>query len=208
MGSTETDAIACRLLEAFRRADRAYHRMSGGWRLHAAPEYFATVTVARRVAKTDYVTLEQNINDVIELCGGERLETDTDSLSGSGRFDVAVWPPGESVKGIVEVKLGTWFTYANVEGDVARVCAALKRAPGLRWGMCAFHFACWTGVSKPGAERVKERMANIACASRKHAAEIGVACREFFSEPAGVEDWYGWKGGSAASAVLVFERAS
>ena len=208
MGSTKTDAIARRVLDAFRRADETYYRISGGWRLHAAPEYLATVTIARKVAKSHYVTLEQNINDVIEWCGGARLETETHNLSGSGRFDIAVWPPGKSVKGIVEVKLGTWFTYANVEGDVTRVCAALERAPGLRWGMCAFHFACWTEVSKPGAERVKERMDNILCASRKHAAELGMTCREFFSEPAGVEDWHGLEGGSAASAVLVFERVS
>lgn len=209
MSGKEGEAIACSALDGFRRADERYMAMSGGWRLHAAPEYFATVAIAGRIAKVDYVTLEQNIDDAVGWSGGERIEAGADDLSAKGRFDIAVWRDGdEGVKGVIEVKLGTWFTYATVGGDVRRVCAALCRAPRLRWGMCAFHFACWTEVSKPGAERVEERMRNILESSRKHAAENRMTCREFFGERTDVADWNGLTGGCAGGAALLFERGT
>ena len=207
MSATQSEQIARRVLDAFRRADAKYLAMSGGWRLHAAPEYFATVAIAKRIAKVDYVTLEQNIDDAIGWSGGRRLEASADNLSMKGRFDLAVWGEGnEGIKGVIEVKLGTWFTYAKVGGDVRRVCAALRRAPRLRWGMCAFHFACWTEVSKPGAERVDDRMQNILQSSQRHAAKNEMTCRAFFGERTGVEDWNGWSAGCAGSAALLFER--
>jgi len=135
--------VAARVLEGFRSADDEYTRISGGWRLHAAPEYFATVTIGNRVAESNrhYVTLEQNINDAITWSGGSGLRGRAADLSASGRFDIAVWGPGtDGIQGVVEVKLGTWFTYANVAVDVRRVCDALARAEGLRWGMATFHF--------------------------------------------------------------------
>ena len=183
--------------------------MSGGWRLHAAPEYFATVTIARSIAKADYVTLEQNVNDAVSWSGGTRFEGRAENLPGSGRFDIAVWRGGdEGVKGVVEVKLGTWFTYGNVRGDVSRVCEALDRARGLEWGMSVFHFACWTEVSKTGGERMDERMNNILEGAKRDAAEKGMTCREFLGQRTDVEDWNGLGDGCARSGVLLFERVA
>lgn len=207
MSAEEGETIARRVLETFGRADARYVAMSG-WRLHTAPEYFATVAIAKRLAKVHYVTLEQNINNAVAWSGGQQLEANADNLSSKGRFDLAVWGKKENdaIQGVIEVKLGTWFTYATVGGDVRRVCAALRRAPRLDWGMCAFHFACWREVSKPGAARVDERMRRILESSQRHAAKNGMTCRPFLGQRTPVEDWNGWTAGCAGGAALLFER--
>ena len=201
--------VAARVLDGFRSADDVYTRISGGWRLHAAPEYLATVTIGNRVAEPNrrYVTLEQNINDAIRWSGGSGLEGRAADLSSSGRFDIAVWGPGtDGIQGVVEVKLGAWFTYAKVAVDVRRVCCALARAKHLRWGMAAFHFACWTEVAKSGDERVAERTRRIVERATEHATGKGLTCREFVGDQVPVEDWNGLGGGSCGEVVLLFER--
>ena len=88
--------VAARVLDGFRSADDEYTRISGGWRLHAAPEYLATVAIGTRLAESNrrYVTLEQNINDAIRWSGGSGLQGRAADLSSAGRFDIAVWGPG------------------------------------------------------------------------------------------------------------------
>lgn len=207
MALTEREVVARSVLDGFARADAKYRKMSSGWSLHAAPEYYATVGIAGRIAKSDYVTLEQNVNDAVGWSGGTRFEGKADSLPAEGRFDIAVWRDGDvGIKGVVEVKLGSWFTYENVGGDVRRVCDALGQAKRIEWGMSAFHFACWTEVSKPGAERVRERMENIVRRAGEYAEDQDLRCEAFFGERTEVEDWNGLDGGCAGGAVLVFER--
>ena len=155
-----------------------------------------------------YVTMEQNINDTVGWSGGARFQGKQQNLPASGRFDVAVWGPGSAgIVGVIEVKLGAWFTYTNVGMDVRRVCDALAQAPDLRWGMSAFHFACWQEVSKTGEERLRERMARIVQRARAHAQnKTRLTCTELIGQESPVEDWNGLSGGCAAAAVLVFGR--
>ena len=115
MATMDPVEVVARVLEGFICADRRYEQMFGGWRLHVAPESLATVTIGQRVAKEGHrhVTLEQNILDAMRWSGGG-FEGSAD-LSSSGRFDVAVWGPGtDGIHGVIEVKLGAWFTYADV----------------------------------------------------------------------------------------------
>lgn len=211
MISTNPADVAASVLEGISYADAAYTRISGGGRLHAAPEYFAAVTIGKRVAQTEGrdVTLEQNINDAIRWSGSHGLEGRVADLSLSGRFDIAVWGPGtDGIQGVVEVKLGTWFTLANVAVAVRSVCVALIRPRGLRWGMSDFHFACWREVVKSGAERMKARICKIVDEATKHAEAEGLTCAQFVAEGEPVEDWNGLIGGSCGGGVLLFERQS
>ena len=98
---------------------------------------------------------------------------------------MAVWGSGtEGILGVIEVKLGAWFTFANVGVDVRRPTDALVQAPDLQWAMAAFHFACWTEVAKTGAERLRERTDRVVRRAREHAADRGqLTCTEFVDDP-------------------------
>ena len=99
MSKTEQREVAAAVLRGFRAADDQYARISGGWRLHTAPEYLATVKIGEQVAEAEgrYVTLEQNINDAVGWSGGTRFRGKQGHLPASGRFDVA-W--GRGTEGI------------------------------------------------------------------------------------------------------------
>lgn len=205
------EEIAGDVLEGFCAADADYTRISGGWRLHTAPEYFATVKIAEHIANKDdlYVTLEQNAKDAICWSGGKLGQGVENALSPQDRFDIAVWGPGnQGIKGVVEVKLGTWFTYSNVEVDVRRVCEALERAPNLGWGMSVYYSACWTEVSKTGEARLLERNSNITKSANAYASSRGTRCRSIPGKPCPVGDWNGLEGGCGCAVVLLFERAA
>ena len=206
--SLDPERLALKVLDALAGADKTYDAMSGGWRLHLAPEYFATVEIARAIAKPGkrYVTLEQNINDAVEWSGGERSEGNAGSLPAKGRFDIAVWGAGDDgPRATIEVKLGTYFTYDNVSRDVERSCDALAQAPRLRWAMSVFRFACWKydgqSSGKSGKARVRDRTGTIVERAKEYAQGENVACREFVGDMAKTGD-----GGSACATVLLFER--
>ena len=204
----DPERLALKVLSALADADETYDDMSGGWRLHLAPEYFATVEIARAIAKPGkrYVTLEQNVNDAVGWAKGKRFEGNAGSLPAQGRFDIAVWGSGDDgPRATIEVKLGTYFTYGSVSGDVERSCDALARAPRLRWAMSVFHFACWQyegqSSGKSGKARVRDRTKTIVERAKAYAQDKGVACREFVGDMAKTGD-----GGSACATVLLFER--
>ncbi len=205
MRSNDPKRLARKILDALAAADEAYEAMTGGWRLHDAPEYFATVHIARRIAKylKRYATLEQNINDAVRWSDGKRLDGNEGSLPPQGRFDIAVWGPGdEGIHGPIEVKVGTGFTYSSVSQDVERGCDALREAPALRWGMVAFYFVCWTGKDKSGRARVQDRTTAIVRHAREHAEGEGMSCCEFVGDMMRVDRG----GGRARAAVLLFQR--
>lgn len=209
MATVDPEPVATKTLKGFQRADVQYTAMSGGWRLHTAPECFAVVEIAKQIVKpgSRYVTLEQNINDAVGWSGGKRFQGSAGSLPASGRFDIAIWGAGTDwIQGVVEVKLGRWFTYSSIAGDIERLCEALDRARDLQWGMSAFHFACWTEVEKSGRARLEDRTRKIVHRAKEYAKRNGATCREFLGNPVAVEDWNGLGGGCAGGAVLLFER--
>lgn len=79
-------------LDAIAKADGTYRTMTGGWRLHDAPECFLAVELARTIAKyrKRYVTLEQSINDAVRWSKGTPIKGRTGNLPERGRFDIAV----------------------------------------------------------------------------------------------------------------------
>ena len=100
-------------------------------------EYVATVQIAKRISRyvddRGYVTVEQNIREALintprRLRGRRRVR-----LPRKGRFDIVVWNSEDEAIGVVEVKTRT-LVWSSVKRDVGRVCEALEKFPGLRWG--------------------------------------------------------------------------
>ncbi|MDE2822343.1 MAG: hypothetical protein OXK79_02415 [Chloroflexota bacterium] len=182
--SVDLARVIDRTLLGFSKAERQLEKLSGGWGLWWAPEYFATVAIAKQVHKLGCdVTVEQSIAEALERAG--RRKKPPPDLPKAGRFDLAVWrESGEKVKGIIEVKMTTYMTYGTVEGDVERVCTALDRAKKLEWGLVAYHNTAWNGVGKPASKRIETRADSIEARSRKYVEDsrAGLCCSRHVGE--------------------------
>ena len=206
----DSNLVAHDVLKGFAAANREYADVSGGWQLHFAPEYFATVKIGESISSATgvYVTFEQHRRPALSSKYGQQA-TRWSGHRGEKRFDIAVWGPREEgIKGIIEVKLGQWLTYVNMRGDVRRVCDMVANAAHIEWGMSVFYSAYWREVDKPGRERLLYRFRNIERRARKDAEQWGLGCRVLCSEPIGIDDFNGLRDGVAAAGVLTFYRQS
>ena len=195
--------IADKVLDALKLADEKYNLMSGGWPLYYAPEYYATARIAEAIAKDGkrYAALEVSPNDA--FTHKKRNHDGNGSIPKQGRFDIALWGPGATYPvGIVEVKLGTFFTFGSVAGDVVRACDALNQARNLKWAMCVLYFACFDGVSKPASERVTDRTGTIIERAKAYARSEGMSCRGFSRGPFPQQG----QQASIGKTALVFKR--
>ena len=140
------------------RARNTWEAWSGWW--WAPPEYLVTVEIARgirAVGDVKWVTLEHNVRDTLRRAGGG-MGRPADSLPKQGRFDIVVWSERKP-RGVIEVKTGAC---ARLADDVQRVCDAIRNAPEIRWGLVAFIYSWGDGSGKPGAARVRDRVASLA----------------------------------------------
>ncbi len=172
--------------------------------MHYAPEYFATVEIAKAVASVEdrYVTIEQNISNAVGWSGGDHFKGRAGNLPSKGRFDVAVWDENADIHGVIEVKLAPYLRKGSVVRDVRRLCDALRDAPKLRWGMSAFWLACWDGKEKKAGKSLSDRTENIIRAASKYAEERNLTCQSFVGKATARDD----DGAVAGACVIVLER--
>ena len=154
----ESRVVAQTTRRALVKAQERYEAWSGWW--CAPPEYVATVEIAEAVYRLDdvaWVTPEHNVRDTLRRAGGG-MGRPAAELPKKGRFDIVVWGRVKP-KGVIEVKTRG---YETMQADVARVCAAIRNARGIGWGLVAFIYAWGDGIEKPGRERVLDRTDSLA----------------------------------------------
>ncbi|MCY3839130.1 MAG: hypothetical protein OXH09_10885 [Gammaproteobacteria bacterium] len=180
-----------------------------GWWLSGGAEYLATVNIAQaihaNVQGARYVTVEHNIKDTLTHTRGARKRVrQRVRLPKNGRFDVVVWTPKNHAAAVIEVKTRT-LTWASVRGDVRRVCEALLKFDGLRWGLVAYYMDMEQGPLKSAEEKIKTRTLGIANRAKGYAHEKDIRCLRRRGRPRNVE----FEDGSAfawTAEVLVFWR--
>lgn len=200
------DAIA-----GFAEAAELYPKISGGWELHMAPEYYCTVKVAEKLAAPPhrYVSLEENIARALTWSGRPSDAEPTAELPDYGRFDIAVWgPKSEGILGIVEIKEVRFVTFGKLKRDVQRVLRTVKET-NIRWGMVAWYASLWDGdaktrESKTGIKRLETRTEIVETKARACAQEVGLRCARVPGCPRPLEDEY--QGGVGQANVLVFHE--
>ena len=202
--------LANDVVAGFKDAADHYYCLSGGWELYMAPEYYSTVKVAERLAKANgrYVTLEQNIGDTVRWSGPRQPRPDArpeqNALPKQGRFDIAVWGPGdEGILGIIEIKEVDFITYGRVKGDVERVCSALKQTRSLKWGMVAYYGTLWDGKEKSGKDRLDTRTQVIEESAMSYVSGKRLQCARVVGTDRLLNDDHG---GVGRAEVLVFSR--
>ena len=160
-------------------AQRTYESWSGG--SMTPPEYFATVSIARSVARVPgvaKVTLEHNVRCVLKAArGGKGRPADT--LPKQGRFDIVVWNR-RGPNGVIEVKTRGYSTLLR---DVRRVCDAVRNAERIRWGLVAYLYALEDGDGKSGSERVADGVSSVAERAGRTARRRGSAMRRHRGRP-------------------------
>lgn len=167
----DSGVVAKAARRALVRAQARHEAWSGWW--WAPPEYVATVEIAQAVSRLDdvaWVTPEHNVRDTLRLAGGG-MGRPAAKLPKQGRFDIVVWQ-GNRPNGVIEVKTRS---YATLLADVARVCAAIRNAQGIRWGLVAFIYAWGDGTEKRGRRRVLARTASLATQAQNLAYGEGMA---------------------------------
>ena len=140
------------------RAKKRYEVWSGWW--WAPPEYVATVEIAQAIHRLEdvaWVTPEHNVRDTLRQARGG-MGRPAEALPKQGRFDIVVWEPSRPT-GVIEVKTRG---YTTLRADVGRVCAAIRNAQGIGWGLVAFIYAWGDGVEKEGRDRVRDRTDSLA----------------------------------------------
>lgn len=154
----DPEAVARTARRALVKAQARHELWSGWW--WAPPEYVGTIAIAEAVYRLEdvaWVTPEHNVGDTLRQAGGG-MGRPAEVLPRRGRFDIVVWGGFRPV-GVIEVKTRG---YSTLKRDVERVCAAIRNARGIRWGVVAFIYAWGDGQQKAGRERVLDRTGSLA----------------------------------------------
>lgn len=149
----DSGLVARTTRQALVKAQARHEAWSGWW--WPPPEYVATVAITEAVHRLEdvkWVTPEHNVRDTLRQAGGG-MGRPAAVLPRQGRFDIVVWQ-GSRPKGVIEVKTRG---YSTLQADVKRVCAAIRNARRIDWGLVAFIYAWGDGKEKDGRDRVLDR---------------------------------------------------
>ena len=159
-----------RALDAMTRGVAAAQIEYSDWSteaLYQAPEYMATVAVARALAKVrgnGFVTLESSAKDTLAEArakGRGRMKAD---IRSNGRFDIVVHTSRGSPRIVVEVKCHV-TKFEVIQKDVARILGVVCRNRSestISFGAVTFMTSFQDDKTFTGKERVSKTIENLA----------------------------------------------
>lgn len=155
-----------------------YKKWSGGEWLWNAPEYLITVKIAENIANIDgskYITLEDNIDYILDLSNARGKGQVSDSARANGRSDIVLWWANGTPRAIIEVKNAV-FRLDKITKDIDRIQEVLKNEKldtSLQFGLIAFYIdrEYKTGNAKENIEQriykihseIKELYPDLSC---------------------------------------------
>lgn len=147
-------------------AQTDFEKWSGGSWLWEAPEYLATVYVARELARlkgTKFVSLENNAGRALRDAGAAVRGPIQKHIRAQGRFDILLsWADGRP-RAPIEVK-GWVNKYQGIAADMRRLEAVIHRAKdksSFQFGLMVFHTSADDDRTFSASERVSKWIANI-----------------------------------------------
>ena len=161
-GPLPIDDIIRRTLRGIGRAHRDYAAWTpGGEWLWQAPEYMATVYVAREICKTKsrryYLTLESNAGQTIHDAGGIGKGRVSPESRLGGKFDIVLYRADKSPRIVIEMKKQV-SSFTQLEQDSYRICNTLRNPSNkVQRGLMAF-CTSWNDTKVASA---RERVAEI-----------------------------------------------
>jgi len=121
-----------------------YKKWTGGDWLWEAPEYLITVKIAETIGtikflKTGYITLEENVEDSLNLAKAKGSSSEVSRKK--GRYDILLWGKNGRPRAIIEVKNNV-CSLNKVNKDIQRIIESLKRKElksTIEFGLIAFY---------------------------------------------------------------------
>ncbi len=194
----DSELVADKCYRGLFKAHERYETWSGWW--WRPPECLALYEIAdavHRLEKVYWVTPEFSVRETLsEARVGKGRPPKV--LPKQGRFDIVVWN-SRNPEGVIEVK--TRGDTSPLEKDVERVCNAISRTTGIRWGVVAFMCARDDVESKSGKDRVRERLDKLSATAQTVAERRGVKFVQSRRSRPRIR-----KGGAVAVGVFVFGR--
>jgi len=159
------DKIIESTLDGIDESMEVYQKWSGGEWLWNAPEYLITVKIAEKIANLDgskYITLEDNVDYILDLSNDKGRAEVSDSARGNGRSDIVLWWANRKPRAIIEVKNAV-FRLNKIAKDIDRIQEVLKNKKlntSLQFGIIALYIdrGYKTGNAK---EKIKEKIDKI-----------------------------------------------
>ena len=127
---SSSDNIAHAILDGIDESMSSYEIWSGGEWLWNAPEYLMTVKISeniiKRVDEKKYITLEDNVDYILDIAGAKGRGKYSNRIRKNGRFDIVIWWENYTPRTIIEVKNDVFGIY-RISNDIDRIRDVLKR---------------------------------------------------------------------------------
>ena len=143
-----------------------FQKWSGGSWLWEAPEYLATVYVARELARlkgTKFISLERNARRALRDAGAIARGPIHKHVRASGRFDLLLFWASGTPRAPIEVK-GWVNQYKAIAADMRRLEEVIHRAEdtsSLQFGLMVFHTSARDDRTFSAAEKLTKWISNI-----------------------------------------------
>ena len=144
----DKDKIIELTLDGIETSVELYQKWSGGEWVCNAPEYLLTVKIAEsiateieEVAGKELITLEDNIDYLLDLANAKGKGTISDKVRKNGRCDISIWSEDEKPKALIEVK-NSVFSLKKIVSDIHRIKEVLKSNSSkstFEFGLIAFY---------------------------------------------------------------------
>lgn len=205
------DEVSDIIIKTVEKAHREYHKMSGGYWLSQAPEYFTTTRLAQALkshTNITYIDLEYNVRDAMNICGARQRGRPKKSLRINGRFDLMLWGKRIDNDGAnlplapIEVKVRAWQK-KNICSDFSRLAQALRgnSASSLEFSMLALYLSDGDGKLMKGWQKIENAIGRLVKVARNEAEATGrYKIVEQFGKIKKTE------GGAWAAGVIAFQR--
>ena len=171
-GPLPIDDVISKTLRGIARAQKDYEFWTGSYWLQEAPEYMATVYVAREICKTKdrgyYLTLESNAGQTVRDAGGiGRGRVSPQSRLG-GKFDIVLYRADGYPRIVIELKKQV-SSFTQLERDTRRICDALRNPSNtIDRGLLAFYTSWNDTTGKSARDRILEILVEVRREAQKY----------------------------------------
>lgn len=162
--ATRKDDAAKSIIKGIEDAQTEYVKWSGGDWIWDAPEYLITTCIAKRLARSNYVTLESNVTRMLREAGAVHCGAPSKKLRKNGRFDIVLWRKNGAPRAAIEVKNRVW-RFRQIEGDIERLIELVAKkqitSSTFQFGAVAFYTCATENNRTKAGDQLKNLDTNL-----------------------------------------------
>ncbi len=159
------ESIINAVLSGYVLAQKKYEKMSDGYWLWEAPEYFVTTLIAEKLWNLEgskYITLEHDATDILEEAGAKGRGKVSNAIRKDGRVDILLWWASKKPRVIIEVK--NKHSMVQYSKDIKRIKAFLERKSdesSLQFGVFSFYESATEDNKKDAKQKIIDRIDKV-----------------------------------------------